>query len=378
MKIHCLQENLRRAISTVAKAVAARSTLPVLSNILISTVDGRVKFSATNLEIAISCIVGGKVDEEGAVTLPAKLLADLVNNLPNDKVTLQLDERTQAMTITCARTRATIKGIEADDFPSIPAFAEGTAPLLSIDPKVLREVVAQVAIAAATEDNRPVLQGVLVSIHGDQATFSATDGFRLATRAITLPAPLDEPQQLILPGRALLELARIVADADEPIQVSLTPTGGQMLFHTGAIDFVLRIIEGKFPDYQRIIPQHHATRTIVATSELIQAVKRAALFAAGSGNVIKLTFEPGGDLRPGRLRLSANTAEVGDNIEEIDALIEGEGGQLALNARYLQDALSTMQSDQLAIETQSAASPGVFKPLGNEAYIHLTMPMSVR
>ncbi|GIV95867.1 MAG: DNA polymerase III subunit beta [Herpetosiphonaceae bacterium] len=378
MKLSCLQENLKRGLAAVSHAVASRSTLPVLSNILLSTDGGRLKLAATNLEIAITCMVGGKVDEEGAVTIPAKLLSDLVNNLPNDKITLQLDERTQAVTIICARTRATIKGIEADEFPSIPGAEGSFTPIASLAPDMLREVVGQVAFAAASDDSRPVLQGVLLRLRGDRATFTATDGFRLAVRTISLEAPVAEPQELIVPARALNELARIIADAEEPVQIGLTSNGGQLLFHTGPIDFVSRVIEGRFPDYERIIPTAHTTRTILSTSELTAAVKRAALFAAASGNVIKLTMEPGGDLRPGRLTLSANAAEVGENIEEVDALIEGEGGQLALNARYLQEALNSVGSDQLAIETQTPASPGVFKPVGAEGYIHLVMPMSVR
>lgn len=377
MKLSCLQENLKRGLAIVSHAVAGKSTLPVLSNILIATDEGRLKLAATNLEVGITCWIGAKIEEEGAVTIPAKLLTDVVGGLPNDKINLRLDPRTQTVNLTCARFEANIKGIEADEFPVIPTVTE-REPTVAFPPDLLRETVDQVAFAAATDDTRPVLAGVLMRLKGKTATFAAADGFRLAVRTIELPEPVDEPQDVIVPARALNELARIIGDVEGNVEVTVTPGGGQVLFHTESMDLVSRLIEGRFPDFERIIPASFATRTVLETQELSKAVKLSSYFASASANIVKLTMEPGGDLGPGRLLISANAAEVGDNKGALDGMVHGEGGQIALNVKYLSEALNAIKTPQIAIETQTAQNPGVFKPVGAEGYIHIVMPMTVR
>ena len=378
MKLSCLQENLKRGLAVVGHAVAGKSTLPVLSNILLATDEGRLKLAATNLEIGITCWIGAKVDEEGAVTIPAKLLSDYVGGLPNDKISMALDARTQMLTVQCGREFvANMKGIESEEFPIIPTIEDRT-PTVSFPPDVLREAIDQVAFAAANDDTRPVLAGVLLRLKDDTATFAAADGFRLSVRTIALPEPVTEPMEVIIPSRTLTELSRIIGDTEGPVEVTVTASGGQILFHTEEMDLVSRLIEGKFPDFERIIPSSYATRSILETQELAKAVKLASYFANASANIVKLTFESGGDLEPGKLTLSANAAEVGDNQSSLDVMITGEGGQLALNVRFLSEALSAMKTSQIALETQTAQSPGVFRPIGTEGFIHIVMPMTVR
>ncbi|MEM8534074.1 MAG: DNA polymerase III subunit beta [Chloroflexota bacterium] len=378
MKLSCLQENLKRGLAVVGHAVAGKSTLPVLSNILLATDEGRLKLAATNLEIGITCWIGAKVDEEGAVTIPAKLLSDYVSGLPNDKISMALDARTQMLTVQCGREFvANMKGIESEEFPIIPTIEDRT-PTVSFPPDVLREAIDQVAFAAANDDTRPVLAGVLLRLKDDTATFAAADGFRLSVRTIALPEPVTEPMEVIIPSRTLTELSRIIGDTEGPVEVTVTASGGQILFHTEEMDLVSRLIEGKFPDFERIIPSSYATRSVLETQELAKAVKLASYFANASANIVKLTFESGGDLEPGKLTLSANAAEVGDNQSSLDVMITGEGGQLALNVRFLSEALSAMKTSQIALETQTAQSPGVFRPIGTEGYIHIVMPMTVR
>jgi DNA polymerase III subunit beta len=377
MKLSCLQENLKRGLAIVGHAVAGKSTLPVLSNILLATDDGRLKLAATNLEIGITCWIGAKIDEEGAITIPAKLLSDYVGNLPNDKISLALDARTQTVHLACARFEASIKGIEAEEFPVIPTVAD-REPTVAFPPGLLRETIDQVAFAAATDDTRPVLAGVLIRLRGKTATFAAADGFRLALRTIELPEPVAEPQEVIVPARALLELARIIGDVEDNIEVTITPSGGQVLFHTESIDLVSRLIEGRYPDIERIIPANFATRTVLETQDLSKAVKLASYFANVSSNIVRLTMESGGELGPGRLTISANAAEVGDNKGALDGMVHGEGGQIALNVKYLAEALNAIKTSQIAIETQTPQNPGVFKPVGAEGYIHIVMPMTVR
>jgi DNA polymerase-3 subunit beta len=378
MKLSCLQENLKRGLATVGHAVAGKSTLPVLANVLLATDRGRLKLAATNLEVGITCWLGAKVEEEGAVTVPAKLLSDVVGGLPNDKVTLTLDPRSVSVHVQCARFSNNIKGIEAEEFPVIPSIAD-REPTVTLPPDVLRETIDQVAFAAASDDSRPVLAGVLIRLRDAEATFAATDGFRLARRTIGLSKPVREAQEFIVPARALSELSRILGDTESEVEITVTPSGGQVLFHTETTDLVSRLIDGKFPDFERIIPTSHATRSVFDTSELLKAVKLASLFASSSQNIIKLTLEPPkGEIGPGQLVVSANAAEVGDNTGEIDGMVAGEGGAIALNARYLVDALNAMRTAQVAFETQTARSPGVFKPVGAEGYVHIVMPMTVR
>jgi DNA polymerase-3 subunit beta len=377
MKLSCLQENLKRGLSIVSRAVAGKSTLPVLSNILLSTDDGRLKLAATNLEVGITSWIGAKVDAEGAVTVPARLLSDVVGNLPNDRIDLELDARTQTLKLTCARFETNIKGIEAEEFPIIPTIADRDASA-SFPPDMLRDAIDQIAFAAATDDTRPVLTGVLMRLKGNRVQLAAADGFRLAQRTLELPEPVSEGQELIIPARALAELSRIIGDTQGAVDVIVTPGGAQVLFHTESVDLVSRLIDGKYPDIERVIPASYATRTILDTQELAKAVRLASFFATASANIVRLTMESGGDLKPGNLVISANAAEVGDNKGSIDAMVHGEGGQIALNVKFLADAIAAIKTPQVAIETQTAQNPAVFRPVGAEGYIHVVMPMTVR
>lgn len=377
MKLSCLQENLKRGLSIVSHAVAGKTTLPVLKNILIASDEGRLKLAATNLEIGITYWLAAKIEEEGATTVPAKLLSDVVGGLPNDKIGLTLDAPTQTLNLNCTQFDANIKGIEADEFPVIPTI-EDRAPSVSFPPELLREAVEQVAFAAAADDSRPVLAGVLMRIKGSTATFVAADGFRLSVRTIELPEPVHEPFEVIVPARTLQELSRIISDVQGNIEVTITPSGGQILFHSESMDLVSRLIDGKFPDFERIIPAENTTRMVLETSELAKAVKLASYFANTSANTVKLQFETGGELRPGKLIISANAAEVGNNKGELDGSISGKGGQIALNVRFLTDAISAIKTPQIAIEIQTAQHPGVFKPVGTEGYVHIVMPMTAK
>ncbi len=377
MRVSCLQENLKRGLSVVSHAVASKSTLPVLSNILLTTEGGRLRLQATNLEVGITCWIGAKVEDEGAVTIPAKLLADFVGNLPNDAVTMSLDERTQTVHLRCARSEANIKGIEADEFPSIPTV-EADEPTVALDRDVFRSAINQVAFAAATDDTRPVLAGVLLKLQGNEVTLSATDGFRLSVKTIELPEPVRVAQEVIIPARALIELSRIIGDSESPVEMTVTPSGGQVLFHTDNIDLVSRLIDGKFPDYQRIIPKQYATRAVMDRSGFLRDAKQASVFASSSANIAKVTLDAGAEWGPGRLTLSANAAEVGDNKSELEGQITGEGGQIALNVKFLQEALGAIDTPQVVFEMQSQAAPGVFRPVGDESLLIIVMPMTVR
>ena len=377
MKVSCLQENLHKGLQTVGKAVANKTTLPVLNNILISTEGGRLKLAATNLEVGITNWIGCQVEEEGAITVPARLLSDFVASLPNDKITMSLDERTRTLQIKCARYEANIKGIPSEEFPIIPEVSD--RPLARIPSPLLKEMINQVAFAASSDDSRPVLAGVYLHIEGREMTLAAADGFRLAKRTTQLENPVDEVVKLIVPSRSMMELARVLPDLEgeeaEPVSIMVTSNRNQVLFHLDNLDVTSRLVEGNYVDIQRVIPGDWATRTVMSTAEFLKAVRVGSFFARDSANILRLQFEPGADLTPGILTLSANAAEVGDNKSQIDCTVDGEAGQIALNVRFLMDALNIMATPQVALETKTPGSPGVLKPVGEEDLIHVIMPM---
>jgi DNA polymerase-3 subunit beta len=380
MKVSCLQENLAKGLAIVGRAVATKSTLPVLANILLATDQGRLKLAATNLELGITCWIGAKVEEEGATTVPARLLGEFVNSLPNDKIDLALTVRTQTLHLACQRYAANIKGIDAEEFPLIPTVAD--TPTVALEPDLLREMIGQVAFAAAADDSRPVLAGVLMSFRDNSLTLAAADGFRLSVRTATieLPAGGATPAGLdvIVPARAMQEVARIAAEGKDPVEVTVTPNKNQVLFHMSNVDLVSRLVEGAFPNYQQIIPKEYKTRAVLSTSDFLKATKIASFFARDAANIVRLNVIPSEDeLVPGRVTVAATAAEVGDNLNEIDAVVEGQPLQIAFNARYLTDVLSVLTTTQVGLEASTSSSPGVVRPVGVEGFTHVIMPMHV-
>jgi DNA polymerase-3 subunit beta len=375
MRVSCLQENLAKGLSIVGRAVATRSTLPVLSNILLATDQGRLKLSATNLEIGITCWIGAKVEEDGAMTVPARTFVDLVSALPAERVDMELVVRTQTLNLKCGRFENNVRGIDATEFPLIPTADDDKA--IRIDPEVLRTLVNQVVFAAATDESRPILTGVLARFDNDKVTFAASDGFRLAVRTAPLLEPVPAPMSVIIPARALAELGRISGDQEDPVTINITPSKSQVLFHLDHIELVSQLIDGNFPDYTQIIPKKKETRTVVGTAELLKACKAANVFARESANIVKLTIEPGSELAPGHITVQATSAETGDNVGEMDATVEGTPIQIAFNVKYLIDMLSAANAAQVALETSTPSSPGKFVPVGDDSFLCVVMPMHI-
>lgn len=395
MQASCLQENLSKGLSIISRAVATRPTLPVLSHVLLSTEQSQIKLAATDLELFIVCWIGAKVEQPGATTVPARLLTDLVNSLPPERIDLRLTDQT--LHLSCARNEADIKGIDAQEFPLIPTVesdASGGVPETSLDPELLRQMISQVVFAAATDESRPILTGVLTRFEEDTLTMATADGFRLSVRSAQLPAPAPQSISAVIPAKALSELVRIGANEEEPISMYITPSRSQVLFHlqgsTSAdeasrsstsvfgIDLVSQLIEGNFPNYQQIVPKSHTTRTILNTEEFLKACRTANIFARSEANVIHISVEPGAELSMGRVEITASSAEMGDSVIDLDASVEGEPVTVAFNARFLMDALSVMDSAQVALETSTSSSPGMLKPLGSEDFVHVIMPMHIR
>ncbi|MBA2362303.1 MAG: DNA polymerase III subunit beta [Chloroflexia bacterium] len=371
MKLSCMQDNLNRGLSVVSRAVSARSTLPILSNILLSTENGRLKLAATNLELGITTWIDAEVEQEGTITIPARLLTDFVNTLPSEKVQIELTSG-HKVRVSAGHSSADIHGMDAEDFPVIPTVTD--EPTVRIEPGLLKEMISQVAFAAASDDSRPVLAGVLVKFESGNLTMAAADGFRLAVKEHEVDVETTGIS-VIVPAKALDALARLIGDAEEKVEITVTPNRSQILFHSENVDIISRLVDGNFPNYMQIVPKQHETRTVVDTQEFLRATRRAFIFARDSQNVVRLQLEPGDDLTPGRILITATAAEMGSGADELQATIEGAGGQIAFNAKYLADVLAVVTTGQVALETQTANAPGVIKPIGNGSYTHVIMPM---
>jgi DNA polymerase-3 subunit beta len=374
MKLSCLQENLSRGLGVVSRAVATRTTLPITNNVLLATDESRLKLSATNLEIALSCWVGAKVEEEGAITVPARLISEFISSLPNDRVDISLSGRT--LELRCARYEARISGMDAEDFPPIPQVSDGINT--QIEAEVFHSAVSRVEFAAATEDTRPVLTGIYVEFEDDSVTLAAADGFRLAVYKAPLFTPVGEKSEIIIPARALAELNRFVPDQTEPVEVVVNAAKSQVLFRLKNLEMVSQLVQGTFPNYSQLIPKEHTTRAVIDTAEFLRATRTASIFARGGSGIVRLVMTPGGELGAGKMTVSARAEEMGDNVGEVDAVVEGEEAKIAFNSKYLTDVLSVLHEEQVALESTNPSSPGVIRPVGSDNYIHVVMPMFVQ
>ena len=381
MKITCLQENLSRGLAVVGRAVANRATLPVIHNVLLSVDQSMLKLSATNLEIAMTTWVGAKIEEEGSITVPARLLSEFVNSLPNDPINLQLDEGSGLLEISSGSSKAHINITDASEFPPIPTVDDGIAA--EVDPLVLRSAITRVAFAAATEESRPVLTGVELKLDESKFTMAAADGFRLAVHHGALLKPVPEEMSVIIPARTMNELNRLISDREEPVEILMTPAKGQVMFRIrggDTVEIVSQLLQGTFPNYEQLIPQSYTTRAIMDLPTVLRAARTASIFARDGSNIIRMHLMPAeADTEPPKVEISARSEEVGDNEDTVDLdEIEGEEGKIAFNSRYLLDVLSVLEKGKIALETTTSSSPGVFKPTDSDDYIHVVMPMFVQ
>jgi DNA polymerase-3 subunit beta len=291
-----------------------------------------------------------------------------VGSLPaGDRADLTLQSG-DPLHLKCGRFETNIKGIDADEFPAIGAAGE--RPTTRVAQNVLRRALAETTFAAASDEARPILTGVLARFEGDQLTLAAADNYRIAVKTIAILDAVPETS-VVIPARALNELARILADVDDPVELLLASGKNQIQFHLDGVDLVSRLIDGQFPNYQQVVPTSHTTRAVLDREELLRAVRPAALIAHESANIVKLQGSSNGE--PG-ITVSAN-AEVGDHVGQVEAAVDGDGTTIAFNARYLADVLTNVSADQFGLELNGPLSPGVFKPVGDERYVHVVMPV---
>ncbi len=375
MKVLAQQDALQRGLNIVGRAVATRSTLPQTSHVYLGTDNGRLRLAATNLEIAITCWVNSTIEEEGAITIPARLLTEFVASLPNSEISIGVAPRSRQALITCTRNEATISGMDADDFPPIPTIGDGETVLL--EPTALHNAIDHVVFAAATDDSRPVLTGVNIQLGEEKLTFAAADGFRLAVFDLEIAKAPSETIEIIVPARALQEVGRLLADQDEPVELQINTARSQVLFRMANIELTAQLIQGTFPTYNQLIPSEYQTRAVVDAAEFLQEVRTAAVFARDGSGIVRLVVSPGTE-GPGKVAIAARAEEQGDHQGEMDANVEGDEAKVAFNSRYLQDVLQVLGSGQVRLESTGPSNPGVFRPVGSENYVHVIMPMFVQ
>jgi len=373
MKVSILQENLSYGLTIVSRAVPNRSVLPVLSNILLVAENGRLRLSATDLEIGVTCTVGAKIHQAGATTVPARTFTDLVSTMSDTRIDLELVESTYTLEVSNGASQARLQCIGPDEFPPLQAPESQGLRLSGAD---LKEAILQVAFAAASADARPVLTGVLLELDPDQnqLTLVAVDGFRLAKRVLAFePAQGIEPFKIVLPARGLRELARIIR-GDETIELRVIPS--QVIFRLPEIEWLSLTLEGQFPDYEQIIPQAYQTRATLLTVDLLKACKQAEIFAREDSNITRLEVQARGESEPAQVAVTGRCDETGSNQTLVDAQVSGEPLITAYNARFLQEALNAIKSSTVVLETQDATSPGVIRPTeGQDDYVQIIMPM---
>lgn len=365
MKLSCTQENLNRGLNIVARSVSSRASLPVLANILLQTEKGRLKLSATDLEIGIHTYIGAKVDAEGAITIPAKLLLDFVTTNTDKTINLTLKDLT--LELTSDHFKANIKGIESSEFPLIPEVKKAEA--LELPALEFAGAINKTLIATALDETRPVLAGIFLYSQADKVKMVATDSYRLAEVTLNLNKKISKDISVIVPHRTMAELARILDGSVEKVQIL---TGdNQIEFIANETVLVSRLIEGVFPDYIQIIPTKTSLVGEVSKTEFASAIKMASLFARESANNIKLKF------LAQEVQVLATSAHVGDNVSTVAAKVTGEPLEIAFNAKFILDFLNVIDSDLVNLEFSNNLAPGLVRAAKSPNYLYVIMPLRI-
>jgi len=364
MKISCTQENLAKGLGIVGHISASRTTLPVLNNILLKVEKGRLNLAATDLEIGISTWIGAKVDKEGAITVPARLLSEYINTNTDKTINLELKET--ALHLTSEHFKANIKGIEASEFPLIPEVKTG--PKITLSAADLKDGILKTVFASALDETRPVLAGVFLKTAQDKLKMVATDSYRLAEITLNLtPAP-EKPISIIIPGKTLMEIGRLLDETLEKAEIFVGEN--QVQFKLGPTNLTSRLVEGSFPDYEQIIPTNLKTKVETQNFEFQNAIKMASFFARDSANNIKLQFK-----KPSLIQVLAVSPQVGDNISEIKASITGENLEIAFNAKFILDCLPVISEEEITLELAGPLAPGILRGKKDKNYLYIMMPL---
>ncbi len=385
MKFSCTQEKLNQNLSIVSHVSGKNTNLPILNNILIEAKDNNIKFVATNLEIGIECVLRGKIEDEGAFTVPAKIFSDYVNLLPKDKIDIEL--KNDALKVKCNNLKTKIKGTEASEFPLIPKIEDSSPLILSSGDFI--KAVSQTIFAVAPTESRPEISGILMKIGEDEITLAATDSYRLAEKKIKLSqkAQEQEKDEVIIPARTMQELYRILSGFQKTIdmvpeaknpeddRLEIYVSENQIMFSFAGVVVVSRIIEGSYPDYQQIIPQGKRTSAIINTRDLIGAIKTTALFTKSGVYNINLELKGDNSSKVGELVVSSANSQVGENVSRVQVNFEGDNNEIALNFRYLLDFLQNIGSEEIVFETTNSEIPCLLRKPEDDSYLYIIMPI---
>jgi len=384
VKVYCRRKDLYEGVQTVGRVVSGRSTLPILSHVLLQAAEGHLRLVATDFEVGMDIAIPATVDVEGAVTVPARIVGDILGSLPDSEVALSVDEN-NVVELQCLRSEYTIRGLPAQEFPKLPEVQGGRS--VEIEQALLRQLINETSFAVSTDETRALLTGALTVLGDGFIKMVATDTHRLAVSSMPAPglqvvAEADEAEAgvdsgVIIPARALRELARVLtAEAGEKLQIHITRN--QVLFRMEGMSLVSRLIDGQFPNFERVIPKEYQKRLVMNTQELLAALRRASsILPRDSANrvVLRTTEE-------GLLDITAEAGEVGRAHEQIEVTREGEAVEIAFNVRYMMDMLSITEAESVVIELTGALNPGVVKPVSEEAegrsYLYVLMPMAIQ
>lgn len=369
-----VQKNvLADSLAIVGRAVGNHAHLPVLANVLLSKEDGRLRLSATNLTVGISVWMDAVMDGDLGLTLPGKTLTDVVNTLTEPEVIFSVNGKPEAA-LKCGSYKGVVKGIEASEFPNIPDFADTAG--ISLDASLFKEMIQKVAFAASMDETRPVLNGVLFNLDGKSISMVGTDGFRLAIYKATLLESFAS-KQLIIPASTLKEALRILnAARTSRITLILPTNSNQVVLRFENVQLVSQLVDGKFPDYQAILPKGHKTRTIVDAGDLLKACRQASIIARDGRNVLRLHLQPG--LNPGgKLKVLAEADLTGASEIELEATVEGPELDIAFNVKFLQDGLETISTKNVVIETNAYNTPAIIRSTAEEENLYVLMPMHI-
>ncbi|MDP3741127.1 MAG: DNA polymerase III subunit beta [bacterium] len=364
MKVICTKKNLGIGLQQCSRIIGGGGALPILNNILLKTDNGRLKISSTNLEIAVNTWVGGKVEEEGEITVPAILINDYVGNLLSEKVTLTTKNQTLLLEGEKAQTH--IKGLSAEDFPLIPKI--GDESYTKIEGANLQAAISGVAFASAYSETQPEISGVLFTLEEKTLTIAATDRYRLAEARIELEDTVPAPRQVIIPHRAVAEIGRMAGGG--VVEVFLTE--GQICMKTDSSELISRLIEGQYPDYKQIIPKGFGTEAVLGRGDFMQSLKAASLFAIDNNN-IELEINP----QTKKVLIKSQSAQVGDSEIEVEAEITGAKNSIMFNYRYLLDCLNNLPDEKIKLMVINSASPAQIMPQGRDNYLYIVMPIKI-
>ena len=361
MKLQVTQENLNKALTSVARVANSRGTLPILANIILKTTNNRLSIAATNLDIAITHYIGSKISKEGAITVPARLMQDFISSLPAGIIELNLNDN--KLNITADQYQSVINGVPAEEFPVMPAISDGQS--LKLPAEALKKALQQVVFSASNDETRPVLTGVYLHSLDGSLYMVATDSYRLAEQKIL---STKQDVKLLIPASALQELLRLLNDTDSTVE--LITDGQQAQFRFGDIELVTRLIEGSYPDYRKLIPKDFTVAATLSRAELLNITKVSSLFARESAGSITIKV----DETEQSVSIHSIASQLGENTSSTKGKIAGSG-EITLNSRYLLDGLHALGGDEVNFSFNGKLEPCLLKnPVVND-YAHVIMPL---